>query len=216
MLEKILQGGPLMVPLFVCSVLTLAVVLDRALAFYENSKIDTRSLRARILSLLSDGNAEEATLLCISTPGPVSAVLMAGLQSYEKLKPAQRKPESIRAVVGNAMEEYAERAMNAVEKRFAVLSTVGNAAPLLGMTGTVTGMIASFKALSDLGGLDAGAVAGGISEALITTAAGLIIALAAVIPYNVFSAYSGKVELEIDEASSEMLDFMATRLAVEE
>ena len=101
--------------------------------------------------------------------------MLAGLQAYET---ASQRESSIpvTVTVKEAMDDYAIHALSAVEKRFAVLSTIGNAAPLMGMTGTVTGMIASFAAMSE-GGVNNSAVAGGISEALITTAGGLIVAL---------------------------------------
>jgi biopolymer transport protein ExbB/TolQ len=114
------------------------------------------------------------------------------------------------AIMEKAMDGYAQQAMKAVEKRFNVLVTIGSAAPLFGMTGTVTGMIASFGAMS-AAGVEASGVAAGISEALITTAAGLLIALAAVIPYNVFLSMSERIDLEIEEAHSELLEFVATR-----
>ena len=79
------------------------------------------------------------------------------------------------------------------------------------MAGTVLGMIKSFESLRGAGALEAGLVAGGISEALITTAAGLLIALAAVIPYNIFISAVEKINLEMEDASSEMVDFVATR-----
>ena len=200
MLQFLLEGSYLMIPLVVCSVLTLAVLIDRGYAFYIHSKTDTRALRAKVLTLVEEDRVDEATSLCASTPSPVSAVLMAGLQSYMKHRGGSARAESLMSIMEKAMDDYAQHAMSAVEKRFNVLSTVGSAAPLLGMTGTVTGMIASFNALARAG-VEAGAVAAGISEALITTASGLLIALAAVIPYNIFLAMSEKIELEIEETS---------------
>jgi biopolymer transport protein ExbB/TolQ len=96
--------------------------------------------------------------------------------------------------------------MSGVEKRFLALTTIAAAAPLLGMTGTVTGMITAFDAMKD--GVTAGAVASGISEALITTAAGLLIALLAVIPYNYFLSRSSRIELELSEVQSEYTDLI--------
>ncbi len=212
MLEYILKGSWLMIPLVACSVVALAAIIDRAWAFHANSKVDTRSLRAKVLDLLHEGRVDDAALVCANTPGPVSAVLLAGIQSYAKHKDIKNRVESITTVVEKAMEDYSQHAMSAVEKRFSVLSTVGNAAPLLGMTGTVTGMIGSFAAMREMGA-DAAGVAGGISEALITTATGLLIALGAVIPYHIFSGMSDRVELEIEEASSELLDFVTTSAA---
>jgi len=212
MLELLVQGRWFMIPLLVCSVLATAVLIDRLLAFWANRRIDTRSLRANVLTLLEGDRLADAAALCANTPGPVSAVLLRGLQSYAKHKELGATSESITNIMEKSMEDFSLHAMSAVEKRLGVLSTIGNAAPLLGMTGTVTGMIASFAELQH--GTDSAGVALGISEALITTATGLIIALYAVIPYHIFSAWSDKIDLEIEEATSEMLDFVATRVEV--
>jgi len=213
MLQLLYDGGYLMLPLAVCSILTLAVLSDRAHAFYQNSKLDTRALRARVLELVAEDQVDEAALLCGNTPGPVSAVLLAGLQSYRRHREIAESTESLMAIMEKAMDDYAQHAMSAVEKRFNILATIGSAAPLLGMTGTVTGMITSFNELAQAG-VEASGVAGGISEALITTASGLLIALFAVIPYNVFLSMSENIELEIEETSSELLDHIAIRRAV--
>jgi len=212
MLHLLFAGGIMMVPLLACSILTLAVLIDRGYAFYLHSKTDTRAVRARALELVRDDRVDEAAALCAGTPSPVSAVLLIGLQSYERHREITPRTESLMAIMEKAMDDYAQHAMSAVEKRFNVLVTVGSAAPLFGMTGTVTGMIASFGAMS-AAGVEASGVAAGISEALITTAAGLLIALAAVIPYNVFLSMSEKIDREIGETSSELLDFVATRTA---
>jgi biopolymer transport protein ExbB len=209
MLKYLFDGGPLMVPLLACSILTLAVLVDRLWVFLQNSKYDTRSLRAKILDLMGDGRVDDAALLCASTPSPVSAVLLTGLQSYAKHRDLVDRPDALTAVMDKAMDDYSLHAMSAVEKRFAILATMGSAAPLLGFTGTVTGMIAAFAEMAGAG--DPKIIAAGISEALITTAAGLLIALAAVIPYNVFLGMANKIDLEIEEAKSEILDFIATR-----
>ena len=209
MLEKIILGGVMMIPLMVCSVLALAVLIDRAWAFYQHRKIDSRALRAKILELITDDRVDEAAILCSNTPGPVSAVLLAGLQSYLKHRERADSVASLTGIMEKAMDDYSLHALSAVGKRLNVLSTIGNAAPLLGMTGTVLGMIAAFTGMMEEG-VTGKAVAGGIAEALITTAAGLLIALFAVIPYHIFSAMADKVELEIEEAGSELLDFVAT------
>ncbi len=208
MLETLIKGSWMMIPLLVCSILTAAVVLDRFLVFYRYRKLNTEALRSRVMSLVRDGNLYEAATFCQSTPGPVSAVMLTGLQSFVKYSGLEEPPEMVRASTEKSMEDYSYHALSAVGKRLNVLATVGNAAPLFGMAGTVTGMISAFAELQMAAGLDPGAVAGGISEALVTTAAGLLIALAAVIPYNIFTAETEKIELEVDEASSELLEYL--------
>ncbi len=211
MIETIITGGIMMIPLLACSVAAVAVIIDRLKAFHDNSKLDTRALRAQIMTLLEENRLSDALTLAASTPSPISAILLVGLQSYEKLLSVKATPEALRIVVSKAMEDYMPRALSAVERRLNILSTVGSAAPLFGMAGTVLGMIKSFESLRGAAALDAGLVAGGISEALITTAAGLLIALAAVIPYNMFMTAVENISLDMEESASEMVDFITMR-----
>ena len=138
--------------------------------------------------------------------------MLAGLRSYQQLKEKKEGPDTMRAVVTQVMEEYSVQALSLVNKRLDVLTVVGTAAPLLGMTGTVTGMIGSFGGMAEAGaaGGGGGVVAAGIAEALITTAAGLLIALSAVIPQSVYNRWSDEIELEIQEANSEIVEFILT------
>ena len=208
MIETLIKGGPLMVPLLLCSLAALAVVFDRWMAFRRNRQVDVKSLRARVLAHLRKGDIAAAIGECEASRGPVAAVMLAGLRSYSHLKAKGESSETMRLVVGEVMQDSAAQALSAVNNRLDVLTTVGTAAPLLGMTGTVTGMIASFAGLAEAGssGGGGGAVANGIAEALITTAAGLLIALGAVIPQSLFNRWSDEIELEIEEASAEIVE----------
>jgi len=212
MIEQILKGGPMMIPLMLCSLISLAVVYDRWFAFRENRRIDTRSLRSKVLARLRENDISGAIAECEATRGPIASVLLAGLRSYKQLRGKNEGAETMRLVVGQVMEDYSAQTMSVVNKRLDVLTTIGVAAPLLGMTGTVTGMIASFAGLADAGsvGGSGGAVAEGIAEAMITTAAGLLIALFAVIPQSVFNRWSDEIELEIEEGNSEFVEFILT------
>jgi len=208
MLEHILKGGPLMVPLILCSLVSLAVVYERWMAFRKNRKIDTRALRSKVLASLRSNDPDAAIAECAATGGPVASVLLVGLRSYQQMHDKNESSEMMRMVVGQVMEDYSVQAMGVVNKRLDVLTTIGTAAPLLGMTGTVTGMIVSFKGMAEVaGGAD---VAEGISEALVTTAVGLIIALLAVLPLSVFNRWSDEIELEIEEATAELFEFILT------
>lgn len=201
-----------MYPLMLCSLVSLAVVYDRWLAFRENRKIDTRSLRSRILSNLRENNISGAISECEASGGPIASVMLAGLLSYKLLKSRNENAETMRMVVGQVMEDYSAQAISLVGKRLDVLTTVGVAAPLLGMTGTVTGMIASFAGLAEAGSVGGGGstVANGIAEALITTAAGLLIALSAVIPQSIYNRWSDEIELEIEKGTGELMEFILT------
>jgi biopolymer transport protein ExbB len=212
MIEQILKGGPLMIPLMLCSLISLAVVYDRWFAFRDNRRIDTRSLRSKVLARLRENDISGAISECEATRGPIASVLLAGLRTYKQLRGKNEGTETMRLVVGQVMQDYSAQTMSVVNKRLDVLTTIGVAAPLLGMTGTVTGMIASFTGLADAGsvGGSGGAVADGIAEAMVTTAVGLIIALFAVIPQSVFNRWSDEIELEIEEGTSEFVEFILT------
>lgn len=208
MLEHLLNGGPLMIPIMGCSVLALAVILDRLYAF-RAAKTDNVALRAKVEDLLYEGKLDESITVCEKSKGPVAAVLLVGLNKYRKLLRLKRPVSEIEVAISTTMEDYAPRVMNDLEKRMNILSLVGGMAPLLGMTGTVTGMIRSFNAMSEAAGLDAGTVASGISEALITTAAGLLVAMPAVAAYNFFTKKVDSIVLEIDESITLITDFIS-------
>jgi biopolymer transport protein ExbB len=205
MLERLILGGFMMIPLMACSVIMLAVLIERGRAFWINSRVDVRSLRAQVTGMLDEGRLSEAMNVCGSTPGPVSAVLLAGLQAYQRSLTRRLPPETQRLIVEKAMADYAPQAINACELRLNWLATISNVAPLFGMTGTVTGMIKSFGSLSGAGSLDAGVVGAGISEALVATASGLIIALLSLIPYNGFMNRVTQINLEIGEAAADLV-----------
>lgn len=208
MIEIIYKGGPLMAPLLLLSILSFAVIVERWTAF-KKAKVDTVALRQEVISLLKEGQVQRAIQLCANTPGPVSAILLVGLQKYRRLKDMGKDPETIDMQVTKAMSDYAPHVVEVLENRLNLLSLVGAVAPLLGMTGTVTGMIRSFDQINQAG-MDGQLVAGGISEALITTAGGLLVAVPAVIVYNL---YSRKVELfvlEIEENATKLVDFVTT------
>lgn len=213
MIEQLLLGGPLMIPLMLCSLVAIAVVYDRWFSFRENRRIDVRSLRAKVQARLGENNISGAISECETAGGPVASVLLAGLRSYKQLLDKKESNDVMRQVVAQVMQDYSAQAMSVVGKRLDVLTTIGMAAPLLGMTGTVTGMIASFAGLAEAGstGGGGGAVANGIAEALITTAAGLLIALVAVIPQSVFFRWSDEIELQIEESSCELVEFILTK-----
>lgn len=205
MLNHLVDGGIMMVILVTFSIFSIAVVIDRFRAFMNYRKVDNRALRAQVMRLIREDEVDEAILLCHDTPGPVSAVMLAGLLAYRKAQHNDAQPAATAIAAKEAMDDFSVHAISAVERRFGILTTVGNAAPLVGMLGTVVGMIASFAALS-ADGVSNEEVAAGISVALVTTAGGLVVALMAVIPYNWFVSLSDSIDLEIEEIKAQFVD----------
>ncbi len=181
-----MDGGWMMIPLLVCSIAMLAVIIDRCRAFRVAARLDPEALRAEVRALVEAGRIDEAAASCERSDGPVAAVILRGLQRLRAMQAKGKPQPEIEAGVAKAMEEYAPKALGGLEKRLGTMVLIASISPLIGMTGTVTGMINSFSVMAEAAGLDPGAVAGGISEALITTAAGLIIAIPGVVAYNMF------------------------------
>jgi biopolymer transport protein ExbB len=210
MLKYMLDGGSMMWPLLALSIVGLAVALERWRIFQLASK-DTSAMRRMVFQLLAVGKVDDAIRLCEETRGPVAAVLLVGLNRYKKLLALRRDKAEIEDSVSKSMGDYAPHVIAALDKRISLLLLVGSSAPLLGMTGTVTGMIRAFAAMSSAGALQGSVVAGGISEALITTAAGLLIAVPAVIVYNYFSTQLEHLTIRIEETANELVSYIHLR-----
>lgn len=215
MLGHILDGGAIMIPLMLLSVLAVAIIIDRVRAFREAS-VDTSRLQDAVVASLEDGRVEDAIRECEKFRGPVAAVLMVGLLKFRKLLQRKRPLAEIEANVNKTMGDYAPHVIEALEKRLNLLIMVGSVAPLLGMTGTVTGMIRSFQSLAGAGALDATAVSTGIAEALVTTAAGLIIAIPAVVAHNILSKKIDRFVLDIEESATRLIDLITLDYVVED
>ena len=205
MAELIWKGGYAMIPLLLCSLFMLAVILERRRSL-EAVTIDTGPFRQRIGELLRQGDLAGAVRLCEETPGPVATLLGVGLKRYKQLRETKRGTVQVEDGVVKAMEDYSPHIVADLEKYLGVLATVGNIAPLFGFLGTVTGMIRSFRDIAVAGNMTPQVVASGISEALITTAAGLAIAIPAFVAYNYFTTRVRKFVLDMEESSAHLIE----------
>lgn len=203
----LIKGKWFMFPLVLCSITMVAVILERRRSLAE-ATIDINAFVGRIRDLFKSGGLDEALGTCSETPGPVARILHAGLHRYKLLKEAGRSTAEIEEGTVSAMEDMAPHVIAGLEKYLVVLATIGNVAPLLGFAGTVTGMIASFNTIVEKQGMKPADVAGGISEALITTATGLLIAIPAYIAYNYFTQRVQQFVLDIEESSTHLIEAM--------
>ncbi len=169
------SGGPVMWPLLVCSLIVLTVVIERALFWYSLEKKRSRKLMDEILALAETGSWDEIKKMTAGNEDHVIRVLVVGIlhRRYD---------------MGRAMEAEAEMLLQRMNRYMPILDTMITVAPLLGILGTVLGIISSFKMLGSAGISDPKLVTSGIAQALITTATGLIISVVAVIPYNFFNS----------------------------
>ena len=133
-------------------------------------------------------------------------MLVTGLTRFDRLTRAGKNMAEIEVGVNKSIADYSQHVIESLEKRLNLLTMIASVSPLLGMTGTVTGMISSFGSMSS--GLDASQVSTGISEALVTTASGLIVAIPAVIAYNIFAKKVDHVVLEIEQTATQLIDYI--------
>ncbi len=160
--QVFVKGGPVMVPLFLCSILAVAVVIER-IRFYRRIGRSPEAFMKQVKAALCARDFTEALRLCRREPHPLARVVAAGIDRLDLPKDA----------LMDVMRQEALRQMKRYEKNTSMLSGIASISPLLGLTGTITGMISAFSVISTIGIGDPIALAGGISEALYTTAAGL-------------------------------------------
>jgi biopolymer transport protein ExbB len=185
-----------MYPLLFFSVLAATVAIERFIVF-SKAKLNVSDFLTKIRkALLVNRNVKEAIKICEQSKGPVASVMKAGLLRYGHAR------EDIEKTIENAALYELDR----LEKRLGVLATTANVAPMLGFLGTVAGMIKSFATLAEQGLTNPAAVAVGISEALITTAAGLIIAIPSQLVYNWYTTKITRFVRDIETASNMLVE----------
>jgi len=190
------QGGPVMWPLLAFSVLGLAVAIERFFAL-RKARVNVNEFLAKVRkALMVNRSLRDAVKICEQYQGPVASVMKAGL-----LKFGQPKEDIEKTIENAALFE-----MGRLERGLSVLATTANIAPLLGFLGTVTGMIGSFDALAKQGLSNPAAVFAGVSEALITTATGLIIAIPIQLLYNYFMTKINKFVRDIETAANMLIE----------
>jgi biopolymer transport protein ExbB len=179
-LAVIVKGGIVMIPLLICSLISLALTIERILFW---AKLKSREVLREILTHVEQGEFDQALKLGKTSQQPIARVMAAGI--------AHRNPAPAKA-----MEAAAQAEIPVLKRRLGVLDTIVTLAPLLGLLGTVVGMIGSFDVMANVGIGQPHAVTGGVAEALIATATGLLIAILTLVSYNYFTA---RAEREMDQ-----------------
>ncbi|HUH13481.1 MAG TPA: MotA/TolQ/ExbB proton channel family protein [Longimicrobiales bacterium] len=192
------DGGFMMYPLVLCSLVALGVIIAKAYTLYQ-AHAKSRELLAQVEGLGREGRLAEAVALAEETPGPVAAILVSGLRRVLQQRATGREIEQAIRTTGKIELGFLERGL-------AILATLSNVAPLLGFLGTVIGMISAFAAIEEAGQVEASLVAGGIKVALITTATGLLIAIPINIGYNFFVTRIDKLIVDMEEGTWSVLN----------
>lgn len=198
-LDIVKSGGILIIPIFICSVIVVAVAVERYMA-YRRLTINIPQFMMKVRYPLSRGDIVSAINECSSVKNPVTAVIKAGL---EKAKYGREHMKEAMEAAGNT-ETYH------LEKNLSVLATLAAITPLIGFLGTVTGMIKAFMKIQQLAGnVNADVLAGGIWEAMVTTAAGLAVGIPAMILYNYYINKVREFVYNMESAGSEVLDIVS-------
>ena len=189
MLELLVKGGWVMYLILGCSVAALAVTIERAICFFHIRGNDQELLR-QSLRLLEAGRISEAVRVCEASNGPVAATLAICFRYLSR--------GTDRRELQDAVEREGSTQLAELGRHLEILAVIAQAAPLLGLLGTVLGMIQAFMRVEQAGGqAETAVLAGGIWEALLTTAFGLIVAIPAMLAYHYFESRLDDYEARI-------------------
>ncbi len=196
--ELLIQGGILMWPILFCSIIALAIVVERVIAL-RRADIDAREFMDTMRQVLRQNRLQEAVEICDETDAPVARIVKAGILKHNRSK------EEIREAIENAGHFEIPR----LERYLSGLATCATVAPMLGLLGTVQGMIKAFAQIQNKRGqVNPSDLAEGIGNALITTAAGLVVAIPALIMYNYLISRVENMVVEMEMSSTELIELL--------
>lgn len=198
LIEMFLKGGLVMWPILACSIIGLAIVVEKFMVI-RKAKINVPAFSIKIRGMLKKKDLDGAINYCMEEKSPISNIMRRGFKKYKFGR--KRVIESI--------ESAGKQEISKLEKGLATLATVAGAAPMLGFLGTVTGMIAAFMKIQELQGSASPAdLASGIWEALLTTAFGLFVGIPALALYNYFVSLISKIVLDMERVATDILDVL--------
>ena len=198
--ELFVKGGNFMFWLLAVTILGLIFLIERFWTL-NRAHVNTRKLIGTVVTTLRNDGVQAAAEECQKVRGPIAAILYSGLQKADK------GPEAVEKAITTA----GTIEMAFLERGLIWISSVSTIAPLIGFLGTVSGMINAFEAIATSDTVNAQLVASGISEALITTATGLVIAIPTSIGYNYFVASIDRFVIEMEEASAELSEELSNQ-----
>lgn len=200
MVDLFNQGGPFMWPILILLVFGLMICLERVYTLTKAS-FATRRFIPKLNKALKEKGVKDALKVCEETPGPIAEIFHAGLS---------RVDQGVE-VVEKSIESAGSVEMAFLEKGMIWLATVISVAPMLGFTGTVAGMVRAFQDIAAANNISPAVVASGISEALLTTLFGLIVAIIVQVFYNLFTSRVDSIVVDMEENSINLLDTLATQ-----
>ena len=204
MWEFMQKGGPIMWPILLCSVISFAIIIERLIRIRQE-QIDTKSFMEQISKSLKRNKIMEALDLCDRTGGPIAAILKAGILKHDRSRNEIRE----------AIEDASIHEVPRLERNLPVLSTVAQVAPLLGLLGTVTGLVKAFQVIESkatlLNPVNPGDLAGGIWEALLATTFGLCVAIPTYVAYNYLVSRVDGFVLDMERSATDLMNILGEK-----
>jgi biopolymer transport protein ExbB/biopolymer transport protein TolQ len=200
--------------LFIMSIWSIAVMIERYFTF-RSAKKQSREFAPAVAEALKDGKIEEAIMVSERySKSHLAKVVVAGLKEFQAHTTSNDIPGELIESSRRALERSAAITREELKRGTNALATIGSTAPFVGLFGTTIGIINAFSGMSKGEDTGIGAVAGGISEALITTALGLFVAVPAVWLFNYFTSRIEAFSVEMDNSSSELIDYFLKRRSI--
>lgn len=197
--------------LFIMSAYSIGVMIDRLLAF-NAARTQSRQFAPAVAGALREGKLDEAIKIADRyKKSHLAKVVVAGLQEFKAHQVSTEIPGEVIDASKRALERATAIVHAEMKRGVSSLATIGSTAPFIGLFGTVVGIINAFKGISTEKSTGLGAVAGGISEALVATAFGLFVAIPAVMMFNYFTNRVESFDVEMDNSSSELIDYFLKR-----
>ena len=204
MWEFMQKGGPIMWPILLCSVIAFAIMIERLLKL-KREQIDTKAFMEQISKSLKRNKIMEALDLCDKTGGPIANILKAGILKHDRP----------RSEIREAIEDASIHEVPRLERNLPVLATVAQVAPLLGLLGTVTGLVTAFQVIESkataLNPVNPGDLAGGIWQALLATTFGLCVAIPAYVSYSYFVSRVDGFVLDMERSATDLLNLLGEK-----
>jgi biopolymer transport protein ExbB len=204
MWDMIQKGGPVMYLIMILSVIAFGIVLERIYNF-NRARIDSQKFMDEIVKHLKRNKIIEAIEMCNQTPGPIAHIIKAGILKHDRSKPGIRE----------AIDEAAGLEIPRLEKHLPIIATIAHITPLLGLLGTVSGMIKAFQIIQSkavtMTPVNPGDLSGGIWEALLATLAGLAVAIPTYVAYNYLVNQVDNLVYDMERSATDLVNLLSSR-----
>ena len=204
MWDLIQKGGPVMYLIIILSVISLGIIIERIYSL-NRARVDAREFMDEIINSLKRNKVIESIEMCNKTPGPIAHIIKAGILKHDRSKPE----------IKESIDEAAALEIPLMEKHLPILATIAHIAPLMGLLGTVSGMIKAFQVIQNKAAtmtpVNPGDLAGGIWESLLATLAGLLVAIPTYVAYNYLVNQVDSLVYDMERSATDLVNLLSSR-----